>query len=266
MDVYGHHIKEMLQNVTMERSLIAIRILDALETVLAGRYLTSAQLGSIVERFPFGQLKLSDFGTYRVELIISLFSRITDLVNFEYVLKELENHEIAMLFFRLGWLNMWNPLKPEGYIMLDLSRREERQVARMLITLNYVEPGPTWQEQSYRPAINDPPYDPEWKLPVSWYDENTLPKTGLLSLLYFGGKGIQLQGCEPSIATRMSLMSLVLAQPYPEDIWHASDVVVNKAEKMVQNLGFRISFIASNQQALVDDPSDNLGSESATKV
>eukprot|EP00981_Chlorochromonas_danica_P015799 scaffold14461_cov250-Ochromonas_danica.AAC.9 len=191
MDVYGHHIKEMLQNVTMERSLIAIRILDALETVLA------------------------------------------------------------------GWLNVWNPLKPEGYIMLDLSRREERQVARMLITLNYVEPGPTWQEQSYRPAINDPPYDPEWKLPVSWYDENTLPKTG---------KGIQLQGCEPSIATRMSLMSLVLAQPYPEDIWHASDVMVNKAEKMVQNLGFRISFIAdSQQQALVNNPSDFLNTaETAT--
>ncbi len=33
---------------------------------------------------------------------------------------------------------MWNPLKAEGAIHLDLSRREERQVVRMLVVLNYI--------------------------------------------------------------------------------------------------------------------------------
>lgn len=252
MDIYGHHIKEMLDNVMMDRELIAIRILDALETVLAGRYVTSAQVGMIAERFPFGNLRMSEFGTYRVELIVSLFSRIIDVVNFEYVLRELDNVEISMLHFRLGWLNTWNPLKPEGHIVLDLSRHEERQIARMLITLNYVETGDTWVEQSYRPSLNAPPDDPNWKLPITWFSEDTLPRTGILSLLYFSGKGLQLQGCEPNIAARMSLMSLVLAQPYAEDLWHATDAKVNKAESLVQKLGFRLSFIADKQQALLD--------------
>lgn len=262
MDIYGHHVKEMLENVMMERELIAIRILDALETVLAGRYLTCAQVGLIVERFPFGNVKHSDFGSFRVELIVSLFSRITDIINFEYVLKELDNVEIAMVIFRLGWLNVWNPLKPEGNICLDLSRREERQVARMLITLKYVETGETWQEQSFRPSLTAPmPEDNTWKLPIGWYAESTLPNAGILSLMYFSGKGIQLQGCEPNIASRVSLMALVLAQPFAEDVWHSSDSVVNKAESLVQRLGFRLSFIAEKQAALLANAKEFLEEE-----
>ncbi len=37
-----------------------------------------------------------------------------------------------------GWLNVWNPLKAEGAIQLDMSRREEKQLARMLIVMNYI--------------------------------------------------------------------------------------------------------------------------------
>lgn len=33
-----------------------------------------------------------------------------------------------MLIFRLGWLNIWNPIKAEGCMWLNISRREERQV------------------------------------------------------------------------------------------------------------------------------------------
>ncbi|RYG68846.1 hypothetical protein EON64_04230 [archaeon] len=262
MDIYGHHIKEMLENVMIDRDLIAVRILDALETVLAGRYLTSGQLGYIVEKFPFGNLQMSEFGTFRVELIISLFSRLTDLINFEYVLQDLENVEIAMILFRLGWLNVWNPLKPEGYIVLDLSRQEERQIARMLITLNYVETGETWLEPSYAPSLTTNPEDPNWKLPISWYAEETLPSTGILSVQYFSGKGIQLQGCEPNVSSRMSLMSIVLAQPFPEDVWHEKDTEVDKAEKLLQKLGFRLSFIFEGQQALLQNAKNFLQSTS----
>ena len=45
-------------------------------------------------------------------------------------------------------------------------------------------------------------------------------------------------------------MSVVLAQPYAEDM-HGKDAEVDKAEKMVQKLGFRLSFIAEGQMALL---------------
>lgn len=109
------------------------------------------QLVLIVQKFPDGSELHNDYSTYRVELVVRLFSRLVDIINFDYVLRELEQHEYAMVVFRLGWLNIWNPLKAEGAIYLDMSRREERQLARMLIVLNYVESKHTWVEPYYRP-------------------------------------------------------------------------------------------------------------------
>ena len=43
------------------------------------------------------------FGTYRVDLVISLFSRILDLHNFEIVMHALTPHEAACLYCRIGW-------------------------------------------------------------------------------------------------------------------------------------------------------------------
>jgi hypothetical protein len=156
-NVYGHHIKDMIHEYNsnsgvgnIDPSFIAMRVLDALETILSGRYLTCIQLAFVLEKFPFGNILINDYSTYRVELIISLFSRINDIVNFEYVLKELESYEIAILFFRIGYLNLWNPLKAEGHIYLNLSRYEERKIAKMLIILNYMEKGETWIDPYYR--------------------------------------------------------------------------------------------------------------------
>jgi hypothetical protein len=36
--------------------------------------------------------------------------------------------EQAVIIFRLGYLNIWDTFKPEGWIELNLGRREERQV------------------------------------------------------------------------------------------------------------------------------------------
>ena len=85
-----------------------------------GRYLNCAQLALIVNKFPDGSELHNEYSTYRVELIVRLFSRLVDLINFDYVLKELEQAEYAMVVFRLGWLNVWNPLKAEGAIQLGM--------------------------------------------------------------------------------------------------------------------------------------------------
>lgn len=44
-------------------------------------------------------------------------------------------------WFYAGILNIFNPCKPEGGWQLDLSRWDERQVAKMQIHLSVVEPG-----------------------------------------------------------------------------------------------------------------------------
>ena len=49
--------------------------------------------------------KIDGFGSYRVELVVSLFSRLVDIHNFEVVLSRLTPEEAGCVYARLGWLN-----------------------------------------------------------------------------------------------------------------------------------------------------------------
>lgn len=76
-----------------------------------------------------------------MDLIVALFARVIDLHNFELVMEVLSPFEAACVYCRLGWLNIYNPGKPEGSYELDLSRREERMVCKTLCALATREPG-----------------------------------------------------------------------------------------------------------------------------
>ena len=81
------------------------------------------------------------YSTIRVDLIVNLFSALVDKMNFDTVLTFLTPAEIAMLIFRLGPLNVFNTLKPEGCWILDMSRRDEKQFVKALTLLSFAEPG-----------------------------------------------------------------------------------------------------------------------------
>lgn len=69
----------------------------------------------------YGTLPCSEyFGTYRVELVISLFACVVDIHNFEIVMRRLTPFEAACVICRLGWLHIYNPMKPEGTIAIEL--------------------------------------------------------------------------------------------------------------------------------------------------
>ena len=250
-DSHGSFIKDMLESGTMDPALIAERLLETLKFALSGRYLTCIQLALLIERFPDGYLPCGEYGTYRTELVIALHSRILDLINFEYILKDLESSEVAILIFRLGWLNIWNPIKAEGRIILDLNRREERQMLRILLILHYAEPGPSWQEASYRPARGEPPED-GWVLPVSWYSESSLPTKGMVSFRYFSGMGCNSEDCAPNPASRHTLMALVLAKSYSSDVWSGNKANLDSVEMMISKMGVKLSFITEVQHELAD--------------
>lgn len=240
-------IREMMESNMLEPSVIAMRVLETLQMILAGRFLTSGQLALLVEKFPDGAERMNEFSTFRVELVIMFFSRVKDVINFDYVLKELDHGECAMLFLRLGWLNLWNPIKPEGCLCLDLSRREERQVIRMLIVLMFLETGETWEDVVFRKDRTSEP-ERNFNLPVTWFSEATLPTEGLLSLKYFSGKGKFVHSCAVDVTTRFSLMSLVLASPYPEDTMTAGNKLnITLADTLLDSIGCQLSFITEKQ-------------------
>ena len=69
----------------------------------------------------YGTVPCSEFfGTYRVELVISLFACVVDIHNFEIVMRRLTPFEAGCVICRLGWLHIYNPMKPEGELLVAM--------------------------------------------------------------------------------------------------------------------------------------------------
>ena len=71
----------------------------------------------------------------RIIVLQLLFGRIVDLYNFHIVHAALSEAEQAEAFYRLGWLNLFNPVRPVRQYDLDMSKPEEREMVRVLLNL-----------------------------------------------------------------------------------------------------------------------------------
>lgn len=133
--VHMERLKVYLQDPTVTKGHKARRLIDHLFEALSNEWLFSHHLALIVDCFRhYGKFKSSPyFGTYNVDLVVVLFAKVVDLHNFDLVLNVLTEFEISCVYCRLGWLNVWNPCKPEGSWELDLTRFEERVVAKCLV-------------------------------------------------------------------------------------------------------------------------------------
>ena len=243
----GSFIKEMLKEIIITNNIIAERILEFLENTLAGRYLTCAQLAMIIDRYPDGNLEYGEYGTYRVMLIISLFPNIVDLINIDIILKDLSTNEVAMLIYRVGWLNLFNPMKIEGFYTLNLRRWEEKQMFRLLIVLNFIEIGPNWHNATYQLDMNSE-IESDWNVPTKWLVESTFPNEGIISLKY-----------TPEffdLAARHALMPIVLSKAYHEDYIRHGKPTIDSTEVLFEKLPIQLSFLTDVQKKLCMKPSD----------
>jgi hypothetical protein len=189
-------------------SAMASRIMSAIVDILCRVYIRARHLALITKWFYIGRHhKTRHFGSYRVELVVALFSRVVDIHNFDLVLRVLMPYEHAQVICRLGMLNLFNPLKPEGSICLNIGRHEERTVSKMLIALKIKERGDAWRNYSFRLDF-DSVKIPAWELPEPWLVNETLPDKGLLSLTYHCGDGAKKGGCA-DVALRKSFLNLV---------------------------------------------------------
>ena len=129
----------------------AAKILEIVLEEFEFSFIMARHLELMLDLFQeFGLTRATDFGTYRVELVVGLFGCVVDLHNFEIVMRVLTPFEAACVYCRIGWLHIYNPLKPQGAYELDLSRREERLIMKTLTTLTTHEPGETFREVNFR--------------------------------------------------------------------------------------------------------------------
>jgi hypothetical protein len=212
-DVIEFHSKfsAMILSEEVSRKAKALRLVELIEDVFSPLYLYARHVALIMELFlELGCLRRTDyFGTYRVDACVTLFDRIVDIHNTDLVLRVLTLYEIGCLYCRVGWLSIFNPMKPEGSYCLDLSRYEERMVVKILCALQTNEPGENLRRFEFGWDRNVEP-TPKCELIEAWLTDNGLHKRGIVYFTYYGGSGRGLYDCRPNVGLRRALLQLVL--------------------------------------------------------
>ncbi|KAH8066365.1 hypothetical protein JL722_803 [Aureococcus anophagefferens] len=140
--------------------------LNEFHLLLAGCWFSAAQACTLLRRWQlFDGPKLRNRDVLKllrpqVELVIMLHSRIVDLYNIDEVFAVLDPTMRAEAIFRLGTLNIWSPLKPDGPYSLNLGLREDRQVVRMLVHLHEAEQA-VWRNPTLRWKLDMPRHE-DW--------------------------------------------------------------------------------------------------------
>lgn len=209
---WGKRLYEVVLESTGSDEYKSAALLEFFESELGHLWLYCKYVALVLELFAdFGTAPRSNFGSYRVELLVMLFDRIIDLHNFEIIISVLTAEEQAAVHARIGILNFFNPCKPEGSWSFDLTRWEERQVVMILVHLSIVEPGDNWVEGTVSFHFDRGfPKTPGWGLTTTWLD-NELPNKGMLSFEFFAGGGTRLTSCCVDMKLRHKLASLCLA-------------------------------------------------------
>ncbi len=264
-------VSSAASNVTLNR------IIAAFLDVLGGKFITCAQLVILLEFLPSDIVLSYPFSTYRVELTVKLYNKLSDLINIDLVLSVLTAKEEAMLIYRLGWLCVINSLKLEGvYFDLNLLDREERMVAKLIIATafyekltqleNIVVDNVAVNAQSAAQGDDDllgqdvdslnlfsskfyidsevvekNKTDDSWQTPLTWIHEATLPKKGYYSVRFRSNWS----QCRPNALIRHALMSACLACAYSGDVntyFQRGRPIIAKGEEILSESGISLSF------------------------
>mmetsp|Transcript_16332 Transcript_16332/g.30488 ORF Transcript_16332/g.30488 Transcript_16332/m.30488 type:complete len:1463 (-) Transcript_16332:187-4575(-) len=207
-------LRQLLKSSKITDGAKAARILENLQDLLGDYWLLAKHLANIVAVFDVGKATHTElFGTYRVELVVSLFSRLIDVHNFDLVARELTGFEMGCIYCRLGWLNVFNSMKPEGSFELAMGRWEERQIAKIAVVLSVIEPGINFENVRFRwDKFVDP--IPGWEVSQFWLTEDGMAKKGVFNYTFYSGEGKFLKGCEPHIPMRRAMLSMCLTEEW----------------------------------------------------
>jgi hypothetical protein len=199
----------------------ASRISEVLEETFSKVWLRSRHLALIIEYFVYGTTpKAKKFGTYIVDLVCVLFSRIMDIHNFEIVMHVLSPQDCAAVICRIGWLNVFNPLKPDGSYELEVGRHEERIITKIIVQLSIDEPGLNLTYKQFQWKREDDPV-PGWDVGEGWTRHDGLNWHGLFQFTYYSGDNVGKFECKPLPILRRALCHLCLIderEVYDEDL------------------------------------------------
>lgn len=115
----------------------AYRKLLDLQIQMPVLYFSTAQTAELMALFP-------QEGYLRIQLLLAVFSHLTDTENLCDIYDALSDDEKAELVHRVGVLCITDPMRPDREYRLDLRRWDQREMCKILIQLCINEPGDNW--------------------------------------------------------------------------------------------------------------------------
>ena len=196
--------------VLRKAKTLILRIREIVST-MRKRVFTTDQISRLMMCLPESVMSL------RVEIVIACFARIGDMENFYDLIDppELTVDYWEGVVERLGWLNVFNPLKPDHHYFLDLKWADHNKLASILIQLEVKEEGDNWVDYRHRltEAVEGSVmggWIGGWVLPGFWVDN--VPDKGQLELTYTSAAA---KGCRPQWDLRKSLINECLLGTIP---------------------------------------------------
>ena len=156
----------------------------------------------------------------RVEVVLALFARVVDLENMWECFDLLPQEEQDEARHRLGYMNMYNPVHPDRFYKCDLTVRDHRELAKVLVKLAVVEPGENWVNERYR-RNKTMDWIPGWELPKEWGEEPEDENDTSVGIRRYGlmdaGYTSTGRGCNPDYEARRALQQRFLCGGVLED-------------------------------------------------
>jgi len=160
----------------------------------------------------------------------------------------------AALIFRLGILNVWSSLHPDGYYRLDLSKRDEKLILKTLMTLSAAGTRQEFSEVDFRA-------DPQGKVMTDenmatqfkklWKTERSIPDVGVVRFNFQSDPKWTIVARSVPDSLHSELLSVVYATPLLLPLKDATFSTkrgleiphsLKKASIMAANVGVKFNF------------------------
>ena len=200
----------------------------------------------------FNDMMKRPFGTIKVEVLINVFNNISDPANINTVLQWLSPFERAALCFRIGILNLWSSVHPDGFYTLNLAKREDKQLLKILLTLSASGSQDEFTDVDFRPDGSNPE-DAESAsrdIAKSWRSERNIPEKGTLSFCFTSDSNATRVYRQQPDSLHSEMLSLLYSPPLgnpsgSRNVQHS----LKKTTILASNVGVKYNF-ESNQKRL----------------
>jgi hypothetical protein len=218
-------IKEQLAEKILKAKRAKLWTVEYVVEAIGNGSISCEQLATVFKEFAnandlhnFTDILKKPYGTTKVEIFINVFNQISDPANINNVLKLFTPFDRATLIFRVGILNVWSSLYPDGYYKIDLSKKDEKLILRILITLSVAGSQDEFSEVDFRADPLSKSMSAEdqvvaGQFPKSWRSERCIPDEGVVRFNFLSEASVNNAKRQLPDSLHSEMLSLLYAPP-----------------------------------------------------